>query len=955
MPLHSLVKTLRYILLIFVCVISHSISATERTDFRVNDDNSTTVQNAPKIAVAIDQTFVITWVDRRFGSGDIFMQKYNSSGQAVGVNQKINDDTIDASQFEPAIALELSGSYSIVWKDYRTGSYPFNPEIFLQRFDSTGTKISSNSQLSIETPQTTRETPDISLNDSKKAVIVWADYRNSNWDIYGQLVASDGSLIGSNFLVNDDVNSAQQHRPRVSFSNDGWFVVTWYDNRFGSDDIFVQVFDSLGNAQGSNVQVSEDTQNYRQAFPDVTTDGRGNFTVVWVDWQNGVYPANPDIYARKFQSDMTPLNSEYHINSDALGSAQREPAISADRLGNVAIIWADSIDNSWDITGQMIDVDGVVREENFKANTDTDSAQVSPDVAIDGKQRYVTWVDRRNGNYDIYASIQQYNDPALALSLNHINFQMEEAGSLPSAQSLIVDHVGYNPIGFTISSNVDWLTITPSTSTTIDTVLVSVNTDTLPTGSYNAILTFRDHTYNDSSLSLPVHLDVFVPNMELSNDTLTFTLFEGVDDTLTQSLSIDNSTYGSFSWSATENISWSYLSTYSGFSDDTISIAITSNGLTVGTYSEQIIFSSADADGSPDTLTLILNIINDLPYLVASPDSVFIYTDSVVGYTVPIVIQNIGADLLNWTVTGSANWITLDTTNGSDNDTLTVSFAPPDYGQYTGYIDIIDSNSFNQSIRVPIILDYYRTSSDSLILTSSNVASLQTVSISLELEAVNSLTEVHLPIQFDTTYVILDSIQEGLTSPDISTLQYSIDNIEGSAMIHMTINQPDTSFNLGNSHLAELFFTSKSLLGSTTIDSLITDSLTVHVGDINGNRYTPQVKAGNITIDFLTDIQDEVSFTLPEKIELAQNYPNPFNLSTIISYSVPNRSEVSLSIFNILGQKVRNLVQSSQSAGQYQVLWNGHYEDGREAPSGIYFYRLEVLSDILVKKMVLLK
>lgn len=949
-------KTLNYIILTILCVASYTTFAVERTDFRVNDDISTALQNSPRIAVAIDQTFVITWVDRREGTSDIYVQNYNNSGQPVGSNQKINDDINDSYQFEPAIAVELSGRYSFVWKDYRTGTYPFNPEIFTQRYDSTFSPLSSNVQLSVESPLTTRETPDISLSDTKRGIVVWADYRNSNWDIYGQLVASDGSQIGNNFLVNDDNINAQQHRPRVSISNQGWFVVTWYENRFGDDDIFAQVFDSMGTPVDTNIRVNQEYGGFRQAFPDVTTDGAGNFTVVWVDWRNGEYPANPDIYSRKYTSAMVPVTDEININTDGASTAQREPAISADRLGNVAIIWSDSIGNSWDISGQMIDVDGVVREENFKANTDTDSAQVTPDVAIDGKQRYVTWVDRRNGNYDIYASIQQYNDPNLAISENSIQFYMQVGGEVPSSQTLIVDHLGYNPLEFTVTSDIEWLDITPSTSTTTDTITLTVNTDTLSGGLYTGTLTFRDHLLNDSSLSVGVRLDVYTPTMELSEDTLLFTLFEGITDNSSQKISVNNISLGSFSWTASENISWLTASSYAGFSSDSVTLTVDPDALTAGSYTEHVIFSSDDADGVPDTLVIQLEIVNNMPYILAVPDSIFIYTDSIINYSFPVAVTNFGADSLQWTASANGNWFIVDTLNGVDDDTITISIdSTIDFGRYTGYLDIADSLSFNKSVRIPLILDYYQTSEDTLQFSSTNSATLQTVAISLTLEAVNMITEIHLPFQFDTTYLLLDSITEGVTSPDITTLTYTMNNTNGTAILNLIMSQEDTSLNLGTSHLAELYFTTKSVLGVAPIDSIITDSITAYLLDTSSQRYAPQVISGFVDVDFATDINNNIPLGLPQKIELQQNYPNPFNLSTTISYSLPTRSDVALNIYNILGQKIRLLIQQAQPAGIYQVTWNGRYDDNRVAPSGIYFYRLETVSDVLVKKMVLLK
>ncbi len=89
---------------------------------------------------------------------------------------------------------------------------------------------------------------------------------------------------------------------------------------------------------------------------------------------------------------------------------------------------------------------------------------------------------------------------------------------------------------------------------------------------------------------------------------------------------------------------------------------------------------------------------------------------------------------------------------------------------------------------------------------------------------------------------------------------------------------------------------------------------------------------------------------LPETFSLDQNYPNPFNPTTQINYSVPKRSLVTLTVYNVLGQKVATLFSGYQNAGNYQATFNA----GRYA-SGVYFYRLEAGSHSMTKKMMLLK
>jgi hypothetical protein len=89
---------------------------------------------------------------------------------------------------------------------------------------------------------------------------------------------------------------------------------------------------------------------------------------------------------------------------------------------------------------------------------------------------------------------------------------------------------------------------------------------------------------------------------------------------------------------------------------------------------------------------------------------------------------------------------------------------------------------------------------------------------------------------------------------------------------------------------------------------------------------------------------------LPESFELAQNYPNPFNPSTVISYSLPVNSNVTLKVFDILGKEVVTLVDENQNAGNYNVEWNA-----LEFSSGIYFYQIETKEYSKIKKMILLK
>jgi hypothetical protein len=94
---------------------------------------------------------------------------------------------------------------------------------------------------------------------------------------------------------------------------------------------------------------------------------------------------------------------------------------------------------------------------------------------------------------------------------------------------------------------------------------------------------------------------------------------------------------------------------------------------------------------------------------------------------------------------------------------------------------------------------------------------------------------------------------------------------------------------------------------------------------------------------------------VPSEFALSQNYPNPFNPTTLIKYQLPENAKVSLTIYNSLGQVVRNLVDADKEAGYYEATWDGRNGNGVQVTSGIYFYRIDAGSFTQTRKMILMK
>ncbi|MDP6684603.1 MAG: T9SS type A sorting domain-containing protein [Candidatus Marinimicrobia bacterium] len=94
---------------------------------------------------------------------------------------------------------------------------------------------------------------------------------------------------------------------------------------------------------------------------------------------------------------------------------------------------------------------------------------------------------------------------------------------------------------------------------------------------------------------------------------------------------------------------------------------------------------------------------------------------------------------------------------------------------------------------------------------------------------------------------------------------------------------------------------------------------------------------------------------IPLTYAVSQNYPNPFNPVTSISFELPNDNFVKISVYNIMGQKVTDLVNGLHSAGYHQTLWNSTNTSGDPVSSGVYIYTVEAGDFIAIKKMILMK
>ena len=249
----------------------HSSCIPQGTNFKVNDDTIGFSQMRSDIASNAEECLVVAWQDKREGNYDIYAQRYDSSGTGQGSNFKVNDDAGSYLQNFPKVASDSSGNFVVVWQDQRNG----DEDIYAQVFDRQGGKIGANFRVNDDPGDAYQGHPDVAMDQRGDLVVVWVDKRNGDKDIFAQRYASDLEPVGENFRVNSDTGSAEQSEPVVA--TDGHRIYfAWIDSRNGNPDIFAKIVDWEWTAV-TEIGTEEDLwsfalwQNFPNPFNSTTT------------------------------------------------------------------------------------------------------------------------------------------------------------------------------------------------------------------------------------------------------------------------------------------------------------------------------------------------------------------------------------------------------------------------------------------------------------------------------------------------------------------------------------------------------------------------------------------------------------------------------------------------------------------------------------------------------------
>jgi len=385
------------------------------SDFQVNENVKAegTAKDSPAIATDKSGNFIITWCDVRSDSlGDIYVQRYLNIGEPVGTNFRVNDDKGIFVQNSPSICCADSGSFVITWKDGRAGS-----DIYAQCYSFNGTVLGNNFKVNEDVEDNNQLFPAIACDKNGNFVIVWMDEREDGYVLYGQRYLNTGTPIGKNFRIKDD--GVNDLIPAITCDNEGDFVITWSAKRHNGYAVLAKKYLKDGSAVGRNYEVHLDERG--DSSPSVDLDEFGRFMIAWEDVN---HDGNSNIYAQRYSNHNEPIEENFRVNDDIGTAAQFNPSVAADESGNYVIAWADRRKDDHDIYiyAQRYLSDGSPLGSNFQIARYCYGQQNYPDVKMNNNYIYTTWIDNNaNGTgYNIWANVLNWAEPLTSSSTSQL-------------------------------------------------------------------------------------------------------------------------------------------------------------------------------------------------------------------------------------------------------------------------------------------------------------------------------------------------------------------------------------------------------------------------------------------------------------------------------------------------------------------------------------------------------
>ncbi|MCM2272231.1 MAG: T9SS type A sorting domain-containing protein [candidate division Zixibacteria bacterium] len=834
-----------------------------------------------------------------------------------------------------SLARTKDNQWIAAWQDERLGSL----KIFLQRIDSLGSPSGANQLMAGSNSGADLVDPKLAVDTLGRIHLFYRD--KTNGLLFGSRYTGALAVDLAPYLVNDTTNGAFAGLYDVDIYPDGRLVVVWENYDISGNTIKMRIYSNTGGSLIAPATVNSDPATNAHWAPSVAVQPNSGYLIAWEDYRS----TDADIYARQYTGAGVAVASEFTIVPPlAADSAQYTPQIVFSISAQYTIGWLDLR------AGQEVYL------QTFNPTTGLVGGNV---LASSGNASLAAW--------DIDLAIAP-NGTLLVIWASYgadISIVSRRfSGGLAPLTGIIELNTGtvgrrWGPSGRFFSANkygVGWIEFVGE-----DADIAFMQFDSLGNK-----LIVQERTLNDDTQGAPASS----PAIAAVEDWYDLVLFADrrtdAGDVFLQAVTHNGTLLGP-NRKLNVDAGFNLQSEPSIAAGDTLNLALWVDGRAISGVPGQRVFGrfvsdygafqssefaisdslSGDGKGMPKAAigTTGRTLVGWIDYRGSSPQVYGRWLTSSGAYD--------GAEFLISSPAQDSQIVKLFVGRDALNRFYAVWFdngrtSPRARGVWFN-ADKSTGGSFSHSSTVvgASIDDLAASVSDSGEI-GSLWTTVGTVTKELYLTVIDRTGAVTLPATLVT--------DNALSRPSEPTIDFDergyvtagwVDRRSGARQIYYRIYD-DSYAPLG----------ANQAFSATSPEYMRSPSVAASRGRLWAAWVDPRAIGaavwGNVIIYLPTDVDNDQS-GLPGSFYLSQNYPNPFNPSTEIRFSLPRRSAIRLTVFNLLGQEVTTLTDGEYAAGEYRVRWNGQDTSGESVASGIYFYRLEAGEFSRTRKMVLLK